>query len=63
VTEEDGGDSPARRSYPKGARRRQLILQSAIVLFAQRGVDSASNRCRLLPRARLRSIFRVSIAF
>ena len=44
VTEEAGGDPPRRRSYPKGTRRRQQILESAIALFAQRGVDSASMR-------------------
>jgi hypothetical protein len=32
------------RSYPKGVRRRQQILDSAIALFAQRGVDRASLR-------------------
>jgi len=44
VTEEAGGGPPGRRSYPKGVRRRQQILQSAIALFAQRGVDNASLR-------------------
>ena len=44
MPEEVGGGSPGRRSYPKGMRRRQQILQSAIALFAQRGVDSASLR-------------------
>jgi AcrR family transcriptional regulator len=39
-----GGPAGGRRSYPKGTRRRQQILQSAIALFAQRGVDSASLR-------------------
>jgi AcrR family transcriptional regulator len=39
-----GGGSPGRRSYPKGLRRRQQILRSAISLFAQRGVDNASLR-------------------
>jgi AcrR family transcriptional regulator len=38
------GGAAGRRSYPKGMRRRQQILQSAIGLFAQRGVDSASLR-------------------
>jgi len=42
--EQGGGPAPGRRSYPKGTRRRQQILQSAIALFAQRGVDSASLR-------------------
>jgi AcrR family transcriptional regulator len=44
VTEQTHGDRPARRSYPKGVRRRQQILDSAIALFAQRGVDRASLR-------------------
>jgi AcrR family transcriptional regulator len=44
VTEEAGGGAPGRRSYPKGVRRRQQILQSAITLFAQQGVDRASLR-------------------
>jgi AcrR family transcriptional regulator len=33
-----------RRSYPKGVRRRQQILDSVIALLAQRGVDRASLR-------------------
>src|ERR1700750_657292 len=44
VTEEAGAGAPGRRSYPKGVRRRQQILQSAIALFARRGVDRASLR-------------------
>jgi AcrR family transcriptional regulator len=44
MAEEAGGDSRGRRSYPKGERRRQQILESAIALFAQRGVDRASLR-------------------
>jgi len=44
MSEEAAAGSPARRSYPKGVRRRQQILQSAIALFAQRGVDRASLR-------------------
>jgi len=44
VTDVVGGGPPGRGSYPKGVRRRQQILQSAIALFAQRGVDSASLR-------------------
>jgi AcrR family transcriptional regulator len=44
VTEEAGGGAPGRRSYPKGVRRRQQILQSAIALFARQGVDRASLR-------------------
>src|SRR5579862_1036781 len=44
MTEVAGGGPPRRGSYPKGTRRRQQILQSAIALFAQRGVDSASMR-------------------
>ena len=35
---------PGRRSYPKGVRRRQQILDSVIALLAQRGVDRASLR-------------------
>jgi AcrR family transcriptional regulator len=34
----------SRRSYPKGVRRRQQILDSVIALLAQRGVDRASLR-------------------
>jgi AcrR family transcriptional regulator len=44
VTEEAGAGPPGRRSYPKGTRRRRQILDSAIALFAQRGVDRASLR-------------------
>jgi AcrR family transcriptional regulator len=44
MAEETGGGPPGRRSYPKGVRRRQQILRSAIELFARRGVDSASLR-------------------
>jgi AcrR family transcriptional regulator len=45
TSDQQGGGAPGgRRSYPKGTRRRQQILQSAIALFAQRGVDSASLR-------------------
>jgi AcrR family transcriptional regulator len=44
VTTGAGPSPPARRSYPKGVRRRQQILDSAIALFAQRGVDRASLR-------------------
>jgi AcrR family transcriptional regulator len=44
MEEVSGGGPPGRRSYPKGVRRRQQILQSAIALFAQRGVDRASLR-------------------
>jgi AcrR family transcriptional regulator len=44
MTEEARSGPPGRRSYPKGVRRRQQILQSAIALFAQRGVDRASLR-------------------
>jgi AcrR family transcriptional regulator len=36
--------APGRRSYPKGVRRRQQILDSVIALLAQRGVDRASLR-------------------
>jgi AcrR family transcriptional regulator len=44
VTEETNEGRPARRSYPKGVRRRQQILDSAIAVLAQRGVDRASLR-------------------
>jgi AcrR family transcriptional regulator len=44
VTEDSNRERPARRSYPKGVRRRQQILDSAIALLAQRGVDRASLR-------------------
>ncbi len=44
VTEEADGGPRERGSYPKGVRRRQQILRSAIALFAQRGVDRASLR-------------------
>jgi len=37
-------EQPGRRSYPKGVRRRQQILDSVIALLAQRGVDRASLR-------------------
>jgi AcrR family transcriptional regulator len=43
VTDEASAGPAGRRSYPKGVRRRQQILQSAIALFAQRGVDSAAD--------------------
>ncbi len=44
MTEESNGGRATRRSYPKGVRRRQQILDSAIALLAQRGVDRASLR-------------------
>jgi AcrR family transcriptional regulator len=44
VTEETNAGKPGHRSYPKGVRRRQQILDSAIKLLAQRGVDRASLR-------------------
>ena len=43
MTDTDAGRT-GHRSYPKGVRRRQQILDSAIALFAQRGVDRASLR-------------------
>jgi AcrR family transcriptional regulator len=43
VTDTNAG-RPGHRSYPKGVRRRQQILDSAIALFAQRGVNRASLR-------------------
>jgi len=39
-----GAGRAGRRSYPKGVRRRQQILDSVIALLAQRGVDRASLR-------------------
>jgi AcrR family transcriptional regulator len=44
VTEHGDGGPTGRRSYPKGVRRRQQILESAIAQFARRGVDRASLR-------------------
>jgi AcrR family transcriptional regulator len=44
VTQESSQGRAVRRPYPKGVRRRQQILDSAIALLAQRGVDRASLR-------------------
>jgi AcrR family transcriptional regulator len=44
VTDEAGRSSSGRRSYPKGVRRRQQILDSAIAQFARRGLDRTSLR-------------------
>ncbi|MGH3251098.1 MAG: TetR/AcrR family transcriptional regulator [Trebonia sp.] len=44
MTQEASRDRPGRRSYPKGVRRRQQILDSVIALLAQRGMDRASLR-------------------
>jgi len=44
VAQETSEARPPRRSYPKGVRRRQQILDSAIALLAQRGVDRTSLR-------------------
>ena len=44
MTEQTPTPAPGRRSYPKGVRRRQQILDSVITLLAQRGVDRASLR-------------------
>jgi AcrR family transcriptional regulator len=44
MTEQGQAGRPGRRSYPKGVRRRQQILDSAIALLAQRGVDRTSLR-------------------
>jgi AcrR family transcriptional regulator len=44
VTEELNRGQLGRRSYPKGVRRRQQILDSAIALFAERGIHRASLR-------------------
>jgi AcrR family transcriptional regulator len=43
VTDE-AGKTPGHRSYPKGVRRRQQILDSAIAQFARRGLDRTSLR-------------------
>ncbi|WP_415853864.1 TetR/AcrR family transcriptional regulator [Sinomonas sp. G460-2] len=40
----DDGGAPERRLGAKGALRREQILESAIALFAERGVDAASLR-------------------
>ncbi|HEY0932774.1 MAG TPA: MFS transporter [Trebonia sp.] len=42
MTEDTAGSRP--RSYPKGVRRRQQILDSLVALLGQRGVDRASLR-------------------
>jgi AcrR family transcriptional regulator len=44
VTQEATGGEPGHRSYPKGVRRRQQILDSVIALLAQRGGDRTSLR-------------------
>ena len=44
MTEDTNAGRAGRRSYPKGVRRRQQILDSAITLLAQRGVERASLR-------------------
>ena len=44
MTEQTPAGGAGRRSYPKGVRRRQQILDSVIALLAQRGVDRASLR-------------------
>jgi AcrR family transcriptional regulator len=44
VTEKAHAGRQGRRSYPKGVRRRQQILDSAIALLAQRGMDRTSLR-------------------
>jgi AcrR family transcriptional regulator len=44
MTEQAQAGRPGRRSYPKGVRRRQQILDSAIALLAQRGIDRTSLR-------------------
>ena len=44
MTEQAQAGRPGRRSYPKGVRRRQQILDSAIALLAQRGMDRTSLR-------------------
>ncbi len=44
VTQDATGGGPGHRSYPKGVRRRQQILDSVIALLAQRGGDRTSLR-------------------
>lgn len=44
ATQQADGEPPRGRAYAKGTRRRQQILDSAIALFGQRGVDSSSLR-------------------
>jgi AcrR family transcriptional regulator len=44
VTQEPTVGKPGHRSYPKGVRRRQQILDSVIALLAQRGGDRTSLR-------------------
>jgi AcrR family transcriptional regulator len=44
VTQEATGGEPGHRSYPKGVRRRQQILDSVIALLAQRGGARTSLR-------------------
>ena len=44
MTQEATGGKPGHRSYPKGVRRRQQILDSVIELLAQRGGDRTSLR-------------------
>ncbi len=44
MTKENNAGRPGRRSYAKGVRRRQQILESLITLLARRGVDRASLR-------------------
>jgi AcrR family transcriptional regulator len=44
MTPEDAGGETRRRSYPKGVRRRQQIVDSVIELLAQRGGDRTSLR-------------------
>ncbi|HTU73948.1 MAG TPA: TetR/AcrR family transcriptional regulator [Trebonia sp.] len=44
MTDEAGRTPLGRRSYPKGVRRRQQILDSAIAQFARQGLDRTSLR-------------------
>jgi AcrR family transcriptional regulator len=44
VDQEPAEGKPGHRSYPKGVRRRQQILDSLITLLAQRGGDRTSLR-------------------
>jgi AcrR family transcriptional regulator len=51
VTDTNAG-RPGHRSYPKGVRRRQQILDSAIALFAQRDWHISARARRSSVRAR-----------
>jgi AcrR family transcriptional regulator len=44
MLEDTAEKRPPRRRYPKGAQRRQQILEGAIALFGERGVNASSLR-------------------